>query len=535
MRGVDALEGKDHVDKKHLLGSSEVVELPQRDQLDNPDSRILLVDMKENKLLEDYSSALQGLVTGDYSRFGGYFWEVSASSENETWEYQQSTVDEDKIFGGRQNILRWESGSGELSSTSKARVQGMEARSRKGVAVSQMNLKASLHSPNFFDNNVSIVIPDNPDHLPAIWAFCSSPEYSKAVRKVDMSIKVTNASLVKVPFDLDHWQQVAEEKYPDGLPDPYSDDPTQWIFHGHPKPSERPLQVAVSRLLGYRWPAERDEEMELSDEARQWVDRCNELDAYVDSDGIVCLPAVQGQRKAVDRLRDLLAAAFGEDWSAEKEEALLTDWGYKRGGLERWLEGKFMRQHNKLFGHRPFIWHITDGHREGFSALVNYHKLDRANLERLTYTYLGDWIKRQEAALGRDEEGAEGRLLAAEQLQEELKKILEGEPPYDIFVRWKEAHEQPIGWDPDLNDGVLLNIKPFVNGDGRPGVLAKDPNVWYTKDRGKNPEGAPWGPLRFNRYEDVPEDYKLTDEQGKVIEHLTTDVKRRVRDRHTAA
>ena len=334
---------------------------------------------------------------------------------------------------------------------------------------------------------------------------------------------------------------VGEKKKPDFLTEEQAElrrrlrAPTQWIFHGHPKASERPLQVAVARLLGYRWPAEKDEEMELSEEARKWIDRCADLDDYVDSDGIVCLPAVQGQRKAVDRLRDLLAAAYGAEWSVAKEDELLEEWGYKRGGLERWLEGKFMRQHNKLFGNRPFIWHITDGHRDGFSALVNYHMLDRANLERLTYTYLGDWIKRQEGALARDEEGAEGRLLAAEQLQEELKKILAGDPPYDIFVRGKEAHEQPIGWDPDLNDGVLLNIKPFVNGDGRPGVLAKDPNVWYTKDRGKNPEGAPWGPLRFNRYEDVPEDYKLTDEQGKVIEHLTTDVKRRVRDRHTAA
>jgi hypothetical protein len=364
--------------------------------------------------------------------------------------------------------------------------------------------------------------------MKAVWAFCSSKVFNERVRKIDRSLKVTNQTLLKVPFDLDHWQEVADEEYPDGLPDPYSDDPTQWIFHGHPAPSTRALQVAVARLLGYRWPAERDDEMELSDEARQWVARAQELNQFADDDGIVCLPAVQGERPAIDRLRDLLAAAYGDEWSAAKEEELLEDWGYKRGGLERWLEGKFMRQHNKLFGHRPFIWHITDGHSDGFGALVNYHTLDRPTLERLTYTYLGDWIKRQEGALARDEDGAEGRLLAAQKLQDELKKIIEGEPPYDIFVRWKEAHEQPIGWDPDLNDGVLLNIKPFVKGDGRPGILKKDPNVRYTKDRGKNPDGAPWGPLRYNRYEDVPDEHKLKDEDGTIIEHLTNAVKRQV-------
>ena len=46
------------------------------------------------------------------------------------------------------------------------------------------------------------------------------------------------------------------EKYPDGLPEPESDDPTQWLFHGRPEPSTSPFQVAVARLLGYRWPAE---------------------------------------------------------------------------------------------------------------------------------------------------------------------------------------------------------------------------------------------------------------------------------------
>jgi hypothetical protein len=364
----------------------------------------------------------------------------------------------------------------------------------------------------------------------------NSRQFNENVRLLDQKVSVARATFEQIPFDLDHWQEVAEEEYPDGLPDPYSDDPTQWIFHGHPKPSERPLQVAVARLLGYRWPAERDQDMDLSDEARSWIDRAAELDDHVDDDGIVCIPAVQGERPAADRLRDLLVDAWGKDWSEDVLNALLDEYGYRSGGLEAWLDGatarqkgKFAQQHNKLFGHRPFIWHVSDAHEDGFSALVNYHKLDKATLERLTYTYLGDWIEQQKSADARGEEGAEAKLLAAQDLQDELKKIIEGEPPHDIFVRWKEAHEQPIGWNPDLNDGVLLNIKPFVEGDGRPGILRDEPNVRYTKDRGKNPEGAPWGPKRYNRYEDVPDEHKLKDENGDVIEHLTNEVKRRVR------
>ena len=93
--------------------------------------------------------------------------------------------------------------------------------------------------------------------------------------------------------------------------------------------------------------------------------------------------------------------------------------------------------------HRPFIWHIWDGLRDGFAALVNYHKLDRKNLETLIYTYLGDWITRQKQDIGNGVDGAQEKLSAAEALKKKLELILEGEPPYDIFVRWKPIENNP--------------------------------------------------------------------------------------------
>jgi hypothetical protein len=44
----------------------------------------------------------------------------------------------------------------------------------------------------------------------------------------------------------------------------------------------------------------------------------------------------------------------------------------------------------KLFHSRPFVWHLREGRKDGFHALVNYHRLDRAILEKLTYSYLGE-------------------------------------------------------------------------------------------------------------------------------------------------
>lgn len=96
------------------------------------------------------------------------------------------------------------------------------------------SLPVTLYSGDLFDNNSSGVGPLAGDKLAAVWCFCSSPEYREAVRRIDQNTKVTNATLVKVPFDLKRWHKVAKELYPNGLPDPYSNDPTQWIFHGHP-------------------------------------------------------------------------------------------------------------------------------------------------------------------------------------------------------------------------------------------------------------------------------------------------------------
>ena len=302
---------------------------------------------------------------------------------------------------------------------------------------------------------------------------------------------------MKVPFDLDRWRKVATEQYPNGLPKPYSDDPTQWIFHGHPKQSTNPLLVAVARLTGYTWPGESDDKMELSGEARQWIARSKTLATHADKDGIVCIPPVGRESPASDRLLNLLADAYGEAWNNDVLAQLLTAADHAGKSLETWLRDKFFTQHCALFGNRPFVWHIWDGLRDGFAALVNYHKLDYKTLETLIYTYLGDWISRQKRDAENSVDGAQEKLAAAEALKKRLELILAGEAPYDIFVRWKPIEQQSIGWNPDLNDGVRLNIRPFLSvpdvGKKGAGVLRDKPkSLHWEKDRGSDVPSAPW-------------------------------------------
>ncbi len=168
--------------------------------------------------------------------------------------------------------------------------------------------------------------------------------------------------------------------------------------------------------------------------------------------------------------------------------------------MHEWLRDYYFSEHCKLFHHRPFVWHVWDGRRDGFHALVNYHKLagpggeGRRTLESLAFAYLHDWILRQRAEQSDGAPGADARLERALDLQAALKRILEGEPPCDLFVRWKPLYAQAMGWDPDSDDGARLNIRPFMMAELRKGgrkgagVLRWKPNVKWGKDRGKEPE-----------------------------------------------
>ena len=232
--------------------------------------------------------------------------------------------------------------------------------------------------------------------------------------------------------------------------------------------------------------------MRLSARARELVRRCDELLPFADADGIVCLSASKGEAPAAERLRALLSQALGS-FDVRALLAGAGPKGSKSETLEDWLRDEFFEQHCTLFHNRPFVWHLWDGHKSGFSALVNYHKLDHAHLEKLTYAYLGDWIRRQQAAVDAGESGSDARLAAAKLLQSRLKLILEGEPPYDIFVRWKPLSQQAIGWHPDLNDGVRMNIRPFLaqdlpGGKKGAGLFRTKTNIKWDKDRGKEPQ-----------------------------------------------
>jgi len=584
MAGIDVAAAKEPREKADQLcgqQQAQVVLIPQRQQLDNPDAKFSMSRAGQSALLSEFAGAPRGVVTGDNEFWVKQLWELPQVAGD--WRYLQTSIDDSLLYTGRSKAINWSTlGVGMLRPGLANTSYG-----KRGIAVSQIgDLPCTIYSGELYDNASFAIVPSDESMLPALAAFCFDPVYHDAVRHFNQKLSVDPSHLINIPFDLKHWQKVAAEKYPNGLPEPESDDPTQWLFHGWPVEAassrflaSRPkvkvassrlsdknksqdgsstLQVAVARLLGYRWPAELDSKMRLSQRARALVARCDSLDEFVDDDGIVCIPSVRGEDPASDRLLRLLNAcgessiptgsqplAGGQRSATTGNDNAVTDsipegsqpgalsslrdegddgdgldpvvtlrlppangsnpYGVKFSDLDVYLRDRFFQEHCELFHQRPFIWHIWDGRKDGFSAQVNYHKLagpqGKKLLENLTYSYLGDWITRQEAGVKNNESGADDRLLAAKELQDKLQAILQGKPPYDIFVRWKPLHEQPIGWTPDINDGVRMNIRPFMlaelsRGRRGAGVLRYPPKIKWTKDRGKEPkrpiDDYPW-------------------------------------------
>ncbi len=487
---LDADTGRDLDAKPTKLKANPISFLGQLTQLQNPDCRIRMTKDSAGVLLARYADGIQGISPADFPRFGKCFWEGWRSHGHVYW---QSTFEESLPFGGKELMLNNGIELQAAASEGKAYIRGSQAWGKSGVVVSQMrHLPVSIYTGNAFDTNCAVILPKNENDVVAIWLFCSSQTYLKEIRNIDQAVKVTNGTLVKVPFDLAHWQAVAAERYPNGLPEPYSNDPTQWLFHGHPAYAEpgTELHVALARLAGYRWPAETDANMRLAPLAREHIKLLAAL-PLADPDGILTLHPHGAGRSLADRLRTYLATTYGDPltpaWEAElvaAADSKLDKRLARDTTLEAWLRDRAFRQHCTLFHNRPFLWQVWDGlPRDGFSAFLHYHRLDHALLQRLTYTHLGDWIAHTRGA------GQAVQQERATRLQQDLARILAGEAPHDIFVRWKRLHQQPVGWAPDLDDGVRLNIRPFM----KTGVLREQPRgIAWGKDRGTDVASAPW-------------------------------------------
>ena len=205
-----------------------------------------------------------------------------------------------------------------------------------------------------------------------------------------------------------------------------------------------------------------------------------------DEDGVLPFVSMAGEPSLLERVLDQIHSFFPDRDIGQVEIEIVNELnqsvkGYRRTrSLAEWLENVFFDYHTDLYKSRPIFWHIASSQRTSpfaFGALVHYHKFSRDRMAKLRSQYLREAIETflREAALA-DKEGRaddridwQDRLEEAQDLDRRLQWIQEGhhegpeggERDFRILPPWKTPEERPLGWGPDLDDGVKVNIEPL--------------------------------------------------------------------------
>ena len=207
-----------------------------------------------------------------------------------------------------------------------------------------------------------------------------------------------------------------------------------------------------------------------------------------DENGLVPFLQVSGKAPLLERVHLELGKLFPDLDVNEVEVEIVNELKRKVKGYDRvesirqWLEEVYFPYHASMYKNRPIFWHLSSKQGKGqaaFSALVHYHRFDKDRMATLRGVYLREALGlfRREAALAGQAGRADDRLEwqakveEAEELDRRLERVQEGfhhgTEDFRILTPWKAEGERPKGWDPDINDGVKVNIKPLQ----RAGVL----------------------------------------------------------------
>ena len=260
------------------------------------------------------------------------------------------------------------------------------------------------------------------------------------------------------------------------------------------------LSVLVLRLLGHQWPRE--------------VERHEAPPVWADKDGIIPLTENATEPALIMRVRARLAEDFGADRanSVEREFEDITG-----KALANWIASDFFKRHISQFKKRPIAWQltsmpVTNSKRRGrgtsqsapaFACLIYFHRLDNDLLPKLRTQYVGPLRASLQTELGVLEKissrsaDQEARRVALEGKLEEIRAfdthldrvVVEGfaSAALDVIAADESIDEWTSGdgrervpktkdafraqecrYDPDLNDGVRVNVAPLQ----RAGLLA---------------------------------------------------------------
>ena len=221
--------------------------------------------------------------------------------------------------------------------------------------------------------------------------------------------------------------------------------------------------VALRRELGLINPADLKHEVENFLTHLVW-ELCKQ-----DEDGIIPYDDGLQNPSLLAQVRGEIEAVFGAGRAVDIETEMDQILG--RGGLARWLGDLFFQKHVRQFKKRPILWQITSPDKR-FRVLVYYHKLDHDTLSKVRSQYLWPLLERARTQLRAAQDQDPPDLKTVSDLEayiadlEECERRLESVIQSTVEVNLPDWANGPYRdgkppYDPDLDDGVKVNILPL--------------------------------------------------------------------------
>ena len=193
-----------------------------------------------------------------------------------------------------------------------------------------------------------------------------------------------------------------------------------------------------------------------------------QLRHMADPDGIMVLDEGHSDDLPA-RIEDVLTLLLGEEGAQEVIASLIGESLPDRQKFRRFMERDFFSKHHlKMYRKRPIYWLLqTKGKNYGF--YIFHERMDKDSLYKLQRNYIDpklNWIEQRIRELTNrmgSSEGPEYRRLERkrekfEDFYQEVKEFLQ---KVNEVLNKKDKTERVVGYNPDINDGVILNMAPL--------------------------------------------------------------------------
>jgi hypothetical protein len=164
------------------------------------------------------------------------------------------------------------------------------------------------------------------------------------------------------------------------------------------------------------------------------------------------------------KVRRALELIAGDD---EAEQLISTATGGKP--LADWLAKDFFKLHVQRYRKRPIYW-LFQSPRRSYSALLFHEKLTRDSLPLLTGNRyargrlnaldrrIAELAAEAEKAVGRDKRKVEQQLSALRDERADVEAFIQN---VEAAMSAADERGETVGWWPELDDGVLINLAPL--------------------------------------------------------------------------